>query len=108
MDQTQHKQKGRPGLVEPGTAMEINERRDCNETARKNQPGRRCGFEHEDGEDLIDFPVGDTWLDFYHEQGLTPRHSDQFQQRPESDELHWQNEPLAMMPAEICEAYNDQ
>lgn len=26
-------------------------------------------------EDYIDFPVSDDWLDFYHRQGLTPRHS---------------------------------
>ncbi|MEM4546835.1 MAG: hypothetical protein QW328_08770 [Nitrososphaerota archaeon] len=26
-------------------------------------------------EDMIDFPCSPTWLDFYHEQGLTPRHS---------------------------------
>ena len=25
--------------------------------------------------DLIDFPCSDTWLDFYHERGLTPRSS---------------------------------
>jgi len=26
-------------------------------------------------EDYIDFPCSDTWLDFYHERGLTPRSS---------------------------------
>lgn len=26
-------------------------------------------------DDLIDFPCSDTWLDFYHERGLTPRSS---------------------------------
>jgi len=26
-------------------------------------------------EDLIDFPVSDDWLDWYHRQGLTPRSS---------------------------------
>lgn len=26
-------------------------------------------------EDLIDFKCSNTWLDFYHEQGLTPRKS---------------------------------
>lgn len=26
-------------------------------------------------EDYIDFPCSPTWLDWYHEQGLTPRHS---------------------------------
>ncbi len=92
MDQTQHKQKGRPGLVEPGTAMEINERRDCNETARKNQPGRRYGFEHEDGEDMIDFQVADCWLDFYHQQGLTPRSSGQRQSQPAPGEVGYENE----------------
>ena len=26
-------------------------------------------------EDLIDFPVSPAWLDFYHSQGMTPRHT---------------------------------
>ena len=26
-------------------------------------------------EDLIDFPVSDDWLDYYHRKGLTPRSS---------------------------------
>ena len=86
--------KGDPGLVEPGSPTEIKERTDCNETAKKNQPGRRCGFEHEDGEDMIDFPVSDTWLDFYHEQGLTPRCSDQIQPQPASSEVRWEHELL--------------
>ena len=34
---------------------------------------------HEDGEDLIDFAVSNVWLDWYHQEGLTPRCSDQFQ-----------------------------
>ena len=92
MDQTQHKQKGRPGLVEPETAIGINRHKHCNETARNNQPGRRCGFEHEDGEDLIDFPVSDIWLDHYHEQGLTPRASGQRQPQPASGEVGYENE----------------
>jgi len=29
-------------------------------------------------EDLIDFPVSDDWLDFYHERGLTPRSSGRY------------------------------
>lgn len=28
-----------------------------------------------DDRDLIDFPCSDTWLDYYHEIGLTPRRS---------------------------------
>ncbi len=92
MDQTQHKQKGRPGLVEPETAIGINRHKHCNETARNNQPGRRCGFEHEDGEDMIDFQVADCWLDFYHQQGLTPRCSGLRQPQPASSEVCWEND----------------
>jgi len=29
-------------------------------------------------EDLIDFPCSDTFLDAFHQQGLTPRHSPDF------------------------------
>ncbi len=92
MDQTQR--KSRPDLVGSKAATEINEPRYSNETAKKNQPGRRCGFDHEDGEDMIDFQVADCWLDFYHQQGLTPRSSGQRQPQPASSEVGWEHELL--------------
>ncbi len=85
--------KGRPGLVEPGSAIGINRHTDCNETARKNQPGRRCGFEHEGVKDMIDFRVSNTWLDWYHQQGLTPRCAGQRQPQPACSEVRWEHEP---------------
>ncbi len=91
MDQTQR--KGRPDLVGSKAATELNKPRHCNETARKNQPGCRCGFDHEDGEDMIDFQVADCWLDFYHQQGLTPRCTGQRQPQPVSGEVGWGHEP---------------
>ena len=90
MDQTQR--KGRPDLVGSKAATEINEPRDCNKTARKNQRGRRCGFEHEGVKDMIDFRVSNTWLDWYHQQGLTPRASGQRRSQPASGEVGYENE----------------
>ena len=92
MDQTQR--KGRPDLVGSKAATEINEPRDSNATARNNQPAQRCGFDHEDGEDMIDFQVADYWLGFYHQQGLTPRCSDQFQQGLACSEVCGEHELL--------------
>ncbi len=66
------------------------------ELAKKKSPpdlaGRRCGFEHADGEGMIDFQVADCWLDHYHEQALTPRCSDQRQPQPASSEVRWEND----------------
>jgi hypothetical protein len=37
--------------------------------------------------DLIDFPCSDTWLDYYHERGLTPRRSARYGLRDETVRL---------------------
>ena len=37
-------------------------------------------------EDMIDFPVSDTWRDYYYERGLTPRPSSRYYNQ-ESSEL---------------------
>ncbi|MEC4686724.1 MAG: hypothetical protein VST64_00240 [Nitrospirota bacterium] len=90
MDQTN--KKGRPDLVGSKAATEINKPKHSNETARKNQPGRRWGFEHEGVKDMIDFRVSNTWLDWYHQQGLTPRSSGQRRPQPASSEVGWEHE----------------
>lgn len=38
-------------------------------------------------DDLIDFPVNEGWLDFYHAQGLTPRSSGRIRRGPTVAEL---------------------
>ena len=43
-------------------------------------------------EDLIDFPVSDDWLDFYHRRGLTPRNSGRLS--PEVKALYKQMEQM--------------
>lgn len=43
-------------------------------------------------EDLIDFPVSDDWLDFYHRRGLTPRSSGRLP--PEVKALYKQMEQM--------------
>lgn len=37
-----------------------------------------------DPREMIDFPCSDTWLDYYHLRGLTPRHS-QYYRGPRPD-----------------------
>ena len=44
-------------------------------------------------EDLIDFPVSDDWLDFYHRRGLTPRNSGRLS--PEVKALYKQMEQMS-------------
>ena len=46
MDQTQHKQKGRPGLVEPGTATEKDNLDPYTKIEAMRQAGRKAGFSH--------------------------------------------------------------
>jgi hypothetical protein len=42
---------------------------------------------YERGDDFIDFPCSQDWLDFYCESGLTPRHSSSFNRDPRLDVL---------------------
>ena len=44
--------------------------------------------------DLVDFPVSDDWLDFYHRQGLTPRKSPHYYSSPEHETCSVNKEAL--------------
>jgi len=50
-------------------------------------------WDESDHREMIDFPVSSTWQDYYHQRGMTPRHSPDYRgARPDYKSYHFKKQ----------------